>query len=111
MPSQQQSFVSSGAMNYPVAGLADVEQERALAFMAGFDQERESREMAEIVHRFRMQTRFIVKALRRWRVRHDMVVSPAARRLSAYEGILIAEDLRQHWRLYKEAMGVVKIFI
>lgn len=60
--------------------------------------------MAEMVHRFRMQTRFIVKALRRWRVRHEEIPAQLPRRFSAYEGMLCREDLQQHWKLYRQAM-------
>lgn len=60
--------------------------------------------MKEVVDRFRMQTRYIVLAIRRWKERHQDIPPSLPKRYSAYEGLLCKQDLQQHWALYKRAM-------
>ena len=70
------------------------EAERAEAF----------EQLEEIVDRLRAQTIHIVAALRAWNRQYKMARHPVERRYLAYEGVLCKQDLRQHWRLYRQAL-------
>ncbi len=61
----------------------------------------DARHMREVIGRIRAQVISIVAGLRRWRDRHQELRHPLKRRYSAYEGMLIRQDLRQHWILYR----------
>ena len=61
-------------------------------------------DMRHIVDRLRAHTIHILTEYRHWAVRHERLQGALALRYSAYEGVLIRQDVRQQWILYRRAM-------
>ena len=63
------------------------------------------RNLERIVDRLRAQTIHIVAANRHAAQRYDAVDDSQVRRYLRYEAALCRQDLKQHWALYRQAMG------
>jgi len=65
----------------------------------------DARHLREIADHVRAQLISIIGGMRRWEKRHEELRHPMKRRYSTLQGILIRQDLRQHWILYRSAHG------
>lgn len=64
----------------------------------------EAAQLNEIARRLRRQARHTAASLRAWRRRHERLRKPVPRKYSTLDGMLLRQDLRQRWMLYREAM-------
>ena len=61
--------------------------------------------LERIVDRLRAQTIHIIAAYRHWQLAYQRADAALERRFLRYEGMLVRQDLLQHWMLYRRAVA------